>query len=66
MALLTDGPMSNIEELMAYDTQLRDVATVEGIDVTGKLALAHQEITIEVEAMLERHRALGATIDWRM
>jgi hypothetical protein len=62
MALLTDGPMSNIEDLRAYDTQIRDVATVEGIDVTQKLALAQQEIAIEVEAMMGRHAAPGVTI----
>ena len=62
MALLTDGPMSDIEDLRTYDTQIRDVATVEGIDVTRKLAVAHQEIEIEVGAMLGRSAAQGATI----
>jgi hypothetical protein len=54
MALFTDGPISNIEDLHGYDTQLTEVANVEGIDVTRKLAQAQEEITIEVTALLRR------------
>ena len=54
MALFTDGPLSTIEELAGHDSQLLNVATVEGIDVTRKLALAQQELEIELETLLER------------
>lgn len=54
MALYTDGPPSSIEDLSAQDSQLLDVASTEGIDVTGKLALAHEQVGMEVEALLRR------------
>ena len=54
MALFTDGPVSSIEDLKGQDTQLLDVASVEGIDVTRKLALAQEEIAVELAALLER------------
>ena len=54
MALFTDGPISSIEDLRGYDTQLTDVASVEGIDVTRKLALAQNEIAVEVTALLRK------------
>ena len=37
MALFTDGPASTIEDLAAQDSQILDVASVEGIDLTRKL-----------------------------
>jgi hypothetical protein len=52
MALFTDGPPSTIEELAAIDSQLLNVATVEGIDVTQKLALAQNEIGLQLFAQL--------------
>jgi hypothetical protein len=54
MALFTDGAVSTIEELAGQDSQLLNVATVEGIDVTKKLRLAQEELGIELETMLER------------
>jgi hypothetical protein len=54
MALFTDGPVSTIEELAGHDSQLLNVATVEGIDVTTKLELAQEELGIELETLLER------------
>jgi hypothetical protein len=52
MALFTDGPMSSIEDLHGYDTQLLDVANTEGIDVTRKLMQAQEEIGIELGVVL--------------
>ena len=52
MALFTDGAFTSIEDLRGHDTQLLNVATVEGIDVTRKLALAQEELGIEVEGLL--------------
>jgi len=54
MALLADGAVSTIEELAGHDSQLLNVATVEGIDVTTKLALAQEELAIELETLVER------------
>ncbi|MDE3166398.1 MAG: hypothetical protein KGN36_11385 [Acidobacteriota bacterium] len=54
MALFTDGGVSSIEDLHGLDTQLLDVASVEGIDVSRKLGLAQEELEIELEAVLSR------------
>ena len=54
MALFIDGPVSSVEDLAAQDSQLLDVASVEGIDVTQKLALAQDELTLEISALLTR------------
>jgi hypothetical protein len=54
MALFTDGASASIEDLRGYDTQLLNVATVEGIDVTRKLALAQEELCVEVAGLLGR------------
>lgn len=52
MPLFTDGPPSSIEDLSAQDAQLTDVANVEGIDVTRKLAMAWDELGLELYSML--------------
>ena len=54
MALFTDGPPASIEDLSAQDSQLLNVANVEGIDVTQKLCLAHEELGMELYALLNR------------
>jgi hypothetical protein len=54
MALFTDGPASSMEDLTAQDSQLLDVAGVEGIDVAQKLALAQDELALELDALLTR------------
>jgi hypothetical protein len=56
MALFTDGAVTSIEDLRGHDTQLLNVATVEGIDVTRKLALAAEELCIEVAGLLDQLR----------
>ena len=60
MSLFTDGSISSIEDLTALDSQLLTVASLEGIDVTQKLALAQNELALELDTMLERFRFL----DW--
>lgn len=57
MALFTDGPASTIEDLSAQDSQLLDVASVEGIDVTHKLALAQEAAAMDLESALGGTRA---------
>jgi hypothetical protein len=59
MALFTDGAVASIEDLKGHDTQLLSVATVEDIDVTRKLALAHEEISIELAGLLEQAMQSG-------
>jgi len=54
MALFTDGPPASIEQLAGLDSQLTSVASAEGIDVTRKLELAHEEIGLDLEALLKR------------
>jgi hypothetical protein len=54
MALFTDGSISGLDDLTAQDTQLFDVATVEGIDVTRKMALAQDELGLQLVTMLGR------------
>jgi hypothetical protein len=59
MALFTDGAIASIEDLRGHDTQLLNVATVEGIDVTRKLALAREELGVEVAGLLEQAMLSG-------
>lgn len=54
MALFTDGPPSSIEDLSARDSQLLNVANVEGIDVTQKLWLAHEELGMDLYTLLSK------------
>lgn len=56
MALFTDSPVSNMEDLTAQDTQLPIVANVEGIDVTQKLFLAQDELAQEITTLLNGRR----------
>ncbi len=51
MALFTDGRVSDMEDLTAQDTQLTNVANVEGIDVTQKLGLAQEELALELTTL---------------
>src|SRR4051794_23807345 len=60
MALFTDGAITSIEELSGYDTQLLTVATVEGIDVSRKLLLAQEELSVEVTGLLGRQSVAPA------
>jgi hypothetical protein len=52
MALFTDGPPCSIEDLSAQDSQLLNVANVEGIDVTQKLALAYEGLALDLYTLL--------------
>jgi hypothetical protein len=54
MALFTDGKISTLEDLIAQDPSVLDVASIEGIDVTKKLDLAVQEIAGELGVFLQR------------
>ena len=54
MALFTDGPVSGIEDLTSQDSQLLDVASTEGIDVTRKIALAQEDVGVELTILLAK------------
>ena len=54
MPLFTDGPISYIEDLAAQDSQLLNVASVEGIDVTQKIAIAQDEVAMDLLTALNR------------
>ncbi len=48
MALLQDGPISSLEDLRAYETSLLETASIEGVSLSNKLALAQQELGGEI------------------
>ena len=54
MALFTDGPISSIEDLTAQDSQLSNVASVEGIDVTQKIFIAQEQVAMDLLTALNR------------
>ena len=56
MALFADGPASTIDSLTDQDSGLLDVAQTNGINVTTKLRLAHEEIGTELQLWLLRPR----------
>jgi hypothetical protein len=57
MALFTDGNISTLENLSGEDTGILDLANTEGIDLSVKLALAQEELAIELGSWLARSRA---------
>jgi hypothetical protein len=56
MALFTDGAISCIDELAAQDSQLLGVTNTEGIDVTQKIALAQEELAVELDILAPGQR----------
>ena len=52
MALFTDGTVSSMDDLTAQDSQLLQVASTEGIDVSRKLALAQEDVACELTVLL--------------
>lgn len=54
MALFTDAPISTLDQLAAQDSAVLDVASTEGIDAAAKIALAQEEIGVELMAVLAR------------
>ncbi len=56
MPLFTDGLVSSIDDLTAQDSQLLEVASTEGIDVSRKLALAQDDLGVELMVLLNRLR----------
>jgi hypothetical protein len=62
MALFVDGPPAGLEALSAQDSQLLTVANLEGIDVSQKARIAHEELGIELEVLLHKLDHPGITL----
>ncbi len=50
MALFTDGSISEVQDLLAYEANLVEVGTAEQIDLESKLRLAQTELGAELSA----------------
>ena len=50
MALFTDGSITEVQDLIEYETNLIEVADAEGIDLEAKLRLAQSEVGAELSA----------------
>ncbi len=60
MALFTDG-ISTIQDLASQDSSVLSTAQTENIDLRQKLALAAQDLTIDLTTLLQR----SSTYDWQ-
>lgn len=54
MALFTDEYVSDVSDLLGYETNLPEVAAAEGVDLTAKLKLAHIEVGAQLQAASTR------------
>lgn len=52
MALITDEGVATAEDLRQHESGLYEVASAEGIDLTQKIALAQEEIRVELGGLL--------------
>jgi hypothetical protein len=52
MGLLTDGQINNTQDLRNYENGILDIASLENIDLTGKMALAQDEISTGILTFL--------------
>jgi hypothetical protein len=59
MPLFTDGSISTIEDLRAYDAAIFDLASAEGVDLQAKLLVAKEEIGTELEEILQKRGGLS-------
>jgi hypothetical protein len=57
MALLTDEPVSRLEDLQAMDSTILETAKHEGIGLDGKLRIATEHVQMEIAAFLLRTQA---------
>jgi len=62
MPLFTDGNISNLEDLKSHDSEVLEVASTEGIDLSAKLRLAWEQVGLELEDFL-RKRSWPPIID---
>lgn len=54
MALFTDGTISTLEDLRAYESAIFDVANIERIDLSKKQLLAQEELETELNSLLRQ------------
>lgn len=54
MALLTDGAVTDIAGLQAYDSSILDTARIEGIDLDKKIEVAQRKVELELSVFLLR------------
>lgn len=54
MPLFNDGPINTEQDLQTFETSVLDVASVEGIDLGAKAAIAQDEIGTDILAFLLR------------
>ena len=54
MALFTDEYVSDLSDLLAYESNLGEVSAAEGIDLEAKIRLAHVEVGASLEATSQR------------
>lgn len=57
MALFTDGLVSTMADLQAYDSAILETAKTEGVQLSTKLAVADDAVGLEVAAFLLRTQA---------
>ncbi len=62
MALFTDGNISTVEDLRSYERAILDMASTERLDLSRKLALAQQEIALDVTDFLLREAGQDGAI----
>lgn len=60
MALLLDGDLNTLTDLRTLDSNILDVANVEGIDLTVKLERAQEDLEDEVETWLREDAQVEA------
>ena len=54
MALLIDGDISSINDLLKYESSALDTANTEGIDLAAKLEIAETAVRLDIEAFLKK------------
>lgn len=62
MALFTDGGITTLEDLLAYESSLLETARTEGIDLAVKLILAQEELGIDLRRFLVQQGAEGLAL----
>lgn len=61
MGLLTDGQVNSTQELRNYENGLLDLASLENIDLSGKMALASDAISTEILQFLLKQMTRDAS-----
>lgn len=54
MSLFVDGPIATVDLLSQYDSNVLTVSAAEGINLTGKISLAHEAMHLELQRLIRR------------